>query len=163
MALSFSRLRAGLKTAARHTLPAAGLAAQAKAYTDYARQAQCCAGATPVTTDFPARQRALVAALKASAVDPHSGHDYALRTMAVGFAAFWMLPTPVVFPGPGAVTAANAAALYGLLTSALLPDVADAAAGGGPDGATSLAEALDAWTRTVLTAVPSLPCAGPLF
>ncbi len=161
MGLLASQLRGSLRAAARHTTPAAGTSAIAKAYADYASLAQCCAGGDVITVDFPARQRALQVALTATSANPQCGPYFALRAMANAYAAFWMV-TPAVFAGGGVATVASADTLYVALVSQYLPQAVVAAAGGTPSGHEALAGVLDAWTRTVVATVAALPCTGPL-
>jgi len=134
------------------------------AYKGYASLGQDCSAGVPLSPNLTAAETTLKAAIKAAFTAGLAGglSPAIATTFATAFTAFWLTP-PMVFATTGLVTgvtgtAALATALQGIW-------IANAAPGQAPTAsavADAHANALDTFSKTVMTAQTIIPCTGLL-
>lgn len=140
----------------------------AEAYIKYALTTRSCAGIGPSSIGLDPKKALFAKALGiafATGFEPTT----TLNGVAAAFAAFWLLPGPVVFLAspPGAVVTALPQPLYTALLGVNTAMTALATAGQGPapeQVAARWAQVLDLWTTTSVVASHGPPpaCTGPL-
>jgi hypothetical protein len=137
--------------------------AWARAYASYAIDGTTVLGGHPVTLD--AAQATLQGALTGIFANPYQLAPQTASQMAAAFTAFWLLPPVATLDGafPGVVTAvAGTGLLQTALVSAWVSNLASRASG--EQAARGIAAALDAFSRTVVVTIATVPdpTIGPL-
>lgn len=136
-----------------------------RAYASYAADASTPLGGSPLSSSLEAAQATLEGALTGIFSNPLSLLPQTAALMAAAFTAFWFLPPVATLDGafPGVVTAvAGTALLQAALIAAWLSNLASRA--GAEQAAVGVAAALDAFSRTVVVTIATVPSptVGPL-
>jgi len=139
--------------------------AWAAAYKNYAATATDCAAGTPNPASLTAAETTLKTALQAAFDAGVAGGTSAASAaaLAAAYTAFWFAPPIAFLPSAGIVTVVGGTAI---LQAALIAFwAANSADGQAPAAATvgdDHANALDAFTKTVVVSVAAIPCVAPL-
>src|SRR6185437_16053759 len=136
----------------------------ARAYASYAAGAITPLGGSPLTPSLDAAEATLEEALTGIFSNPYQLAPQTASLMAAAFTSFWLLPPVVTTDAPpGLVTAVAGTAL---LQTALIATWLSNLAGrmSGEQAARGIAAALDAFSRTVLVTIATVPTpiSGPL-